>query len=342
MPCRNTASSPLVLLPARIPLYTPCWYLVYWNLTVDTPLFWPSQLPRPIRSIFNLNITMCPQGCYIWIAGSAKRPDSPFIVNRLPGNKEVCTKARLAHHLQQLQRRNRGQLHWIPDSLVLPGGLSQYDAAYQPLIHLDQLKRPRASSRAATSTTTPATSSSSSEGKHAMCSKPSSRVMSRQVSTDNKRSDQLNSTVSPGRPMLQKQHAQESSAMHPTSVTEQSSRTGPFMTVFHQGLSTSAAAPKQTAGSAWIIKPTCSNRGRGIHIAQDQAAAAAWLSKQHSGSQWVVQRYIHDPLLLKVSSDYLCRDMAFSSALRSSCFQGPDVLLLMPCLHRFGKVVACQ
>ena len=49
----------------------------------------------------------------------------------------------------------------------------------------------------------------------------------------------------------------------------------------------------------WIVKPNGLNRGRGICVFADAAGVLAHLAAVERGSEWVVQRYIANPMLVR-------------------------------------------
>lgn len=64
--------------------------------------------------------------------------------------------------------------------------------------------------------------------------------------------------------------------------------------------SSSSSTPSSAAAAAeWIVKPSSLNRGRGIQVFPSGAAAAAHVARQERGSEWVVQRYIASPMLVR-------------------------------------------
>ena len=51
-------------------------------------------------------------------------------------------------------------------------------------------------------------------------------------------------------------------------------------------------------GSLWIVKPGSLNRGNGIVVVPSAKAALAVLKGKRPGGQWVIQKYLENPLLL--------------------------------------------
>jgi len=48
----------------------------------------------------------------------------------------------------------------------------------------------------------------------------------------------------------------------------------------------------------WIVKPGRKSRGRGIEVFKSHSEIMAYI-KNNSGSKWVVQKYIENPLIIE-------------------------------------------
>jgi len=51
-------------------------------------------------------------------------------------------------------------------------------------------------------------------------------------------------------------------------------------------------------GDFWIVKPGSRNRGMGIEVMQGQKAVEDFIRSKATSSQWVVQKYLEDPMLI--------------------------------------------
>eukprot|EP00241_Pyramimonas_parkeae_P010175 CAMPEP_0114262996 /NCGR_PEP_ID=MMETSP0058-20121206/22193_1 /TAXON_ID=36894 /ORGANISM="Pyramimonas parkeae, CCMP726" /LENGTH=236 /DNA_ID=CAMNT_0001379085 /DNA_START=631 /DNA_END=1338 /DNA_ORIENTATION=+ len=55
---------------------------------------------------------------------------------------------------------------------------------------------------------------------------------------------------------------------------------------------------KHLSGNIWIVKPAGRNRGIGIEVLKGFKDVDNFIKKQNVSSQWVVQKYLEDPMLI--------------------------------------------